>query len=196
VPDRSAPAIDRAAHGILSRPEFRPPDKPLVQRVVDWVGQQLTHLITAAINGSFSLLGLLLLAVVVALLVLLVVRLVGNARAEARAGVTVGPPRRSAEDWAAEALACEGRGDYRGALRARYRALVAELARRGLVEEIPGRTSGEYRRAVSAAVPRVNDDFGGATDLFELAIYGDGPSGAPESEQLSRLASVILESTR
>ena len=52
---------------------------------------------------------------------------------------------RTAAQWRAEAAAHDAAGRWREALRCRYRALVAELAGRGLVEEIPGRTSGEYR---------------------------------------------------
>src|SRR4029450_4451834 len=60
----------------------------------------------------------------------------------------------------------------RAALRSRYRALAPDLASRGLVEEVPGRTAGEYRRQVGRALPEAATDFAGATELFEVAWYG------------------------
>ena len=61
------------------------------------------------------------------------------------------PPRewrRRAEDHAA-------RGEYRDAVRCRYRALVGDLARAGYVDEIAGRTSGEERAQVASTVIRL-----------------------------------------
>jgi hypothetical protein len=52
------------------------------------------------------------------------------------------------------------------------------LAARGLVEEVPGRTAGEYRREVGRAVPAAAADFAGATELFEVAWYGRSDTGA------------------
>ena len=42
---------------------------------------------------------------------------------------------------------------FRDAIRCRYRALVGDLARRGMIDEIPGRTSGEERVQMAAAAP-------------------------------------------
>jgi hypothetical protein len=193
MPDRSLPAIQRAAHDILARPEFRPPSVSPIDQVRHWIGQQIQNALSAALSGSFSVLGAVILVAIIGLLAWLVIRLWRGTRSDpAVRFAVVADRRRPPADWLAEAAECERRGDFRGSLRARYRALVSELARRGLVDDIPGRTSGEHRREVREALPATMEDFGGATDLFELAVYGDGPAGPGESARIAELSAKVL----
>jgi hypothetical protein len=69
---------------------------------------------------------------------------------------------------------------------------VADLAARGLVEEVPGRTAGEYRRQVDAVVPEVAPAFDGATSLFEGAWYGGRSTGAEEAARFRELEARVL----
>lgn len=75
-------------------------------------------------------------------------------------------------DWRKEADAHRRAGRYRDALRCRYRALVGDMARRGLIDEIPGRTTGEHRLQVHSVVPEVAAAFDAAAELFDGAWYG------------------------
>src|SRR5207244_8332949 len=95
-------------------------------------------------------------------------------------------------DWEAGAAGHEAAGRWRDAVRCRYRALVADLARRGVVDEVPGRTSGEYRAEVTASLPAAAADFTGATDLFERAWYGAADAGPDDDERFKRLAERVL----
>jgi hypothetical protein len=95
-------------------------------------------------------------------------------------------------DWQAEALAHESAGEWREALRCRYRAMVAALAARGLIDEVPGRTSGEYRAVVTRSVPGAAPDFSGATELFERAWYGGKPTGPEDSARFRELSERVL----
>jgi hypothetical protein len=106
--------------------------------------------------------------------------------------ITAGWRARPAAEWRAEAAAHEAAGRWREALRARYRALVADLAGRGLVEEIPGRTSGEYRHQVDITVPAAADPFDEATALFEETWYGTRPSGPNDQSRFDQLADRVL----
>jgi hypothetical protein len=204
VPPASAPvpggpaAIRRAAHDIVSRPEFRPTPKTPIERLRTWAYHQLGRLINDVITaGPHGIIGALLALILVAGLVIIIVRAVrATSTNPVRAGLAVNGPRRTPADWLAEVARCEAVGDWRGALRSRYRGLVAELARRGLLEEIPGRTTGEYRRAVDANLPNRSDDFGDATELFEHAWYGDEPTDAPASARFRALAERVLEGAR
>jgi hypothetical protein len=101
--------------------------------------------------------------------------------------------RRSAAEWRAEADAQERAGAWREAVRSRYRALVADLASRGVVEEVPGRTAGEYRREVGRALPGAAGDFAGATELFEVAWYGHADTGAQQAAHLRDLTDRVLQ---
>jgi hypothetical protein len=100
--------------------------------------------------------------------------------------------RRPATEWEAEAAAQEAAGHWREGLRCRYRALVARLARRGVVEEVPGRTAGEYRATVRVALPSSAPAFSEATDLFEGAWYGGRSTGPAESEAFRGLADQVV----
>jgi hypothetical protein len=192
-------AIRRAARAVLSRPEFQPtPESPtaLVRR---WTLDQLGRLLSAALGGSrFGILGgILALAVVGALVIMIVLAVRGTgANPVLAGGFAVSGGQRPTAAWLADAAALEAAGDWRGALRCRYRALVAELAQRGLVDEIPGRTTGEYRRQLASTLPRSADDFSGVTDLFERAWYGDAFVTEAEAARLRALAERVRAGAR
>jgi hypothetical protein len=194
---RDPDSIRRAAHDILAQPQFRTPSPSALERARHWVGQQLARALDDVLAGHLTLLGAIVLVAVVAALVALVVRAI---RGPHGTGALHGPPvtyvRRPPADWLAEAAGCEASGDWRGALRARYRALVAELARRGLVDEIPGRTTGEYRAELTVSVPGSAATFSGATDLFELAVYGHADVGPGDAAELKSLANDVLAGAR
>ena len=193
-----AGAVRRAARQILSRPEFRPtPESPL-QRLRNWIGRELTRLAGDVLNATpHGVLGAIIVVAVVAALVALTVSAVRATGADpARPGYAVDRVGRLPADWLAQAARHEAAGEWRAALRCRYRALVAELARRGVVDEIPGRTTGEYRRAIDASLPSGADQFAGATELFELVWYGDQPGDAAATSRFRALAEGVLEGAR
>ena len=183
--------IDR----ILVRPEFREPPEPLLNRILGWVGEQISRVIGALTGGGRgSLIAWAVLIAAAAALAFVLYRAAASSRLDRRAR----PPRhgdqvgRPSEDWRAEAAAHEARGEWREALRCRYRALVADLAARGLVDEVPGRTAGEYRREVAVNLPGASDAFGGATQLFELAWYGHRPTDVDEIDHFRALSDHVL----
>jgi hypothetical protein len=179
---------------VLSRDEFREPAKSLLQRGRDALFDFLGRLLARILEGATgSPIGWLAVALVVGVLALLVVRFARSVTRDPE-GEAVGVPasRRTARDWRADADASEAAGDWRSALRYRYRALVADLAARGLVDEIPGRTAGEYRAEVATNVPTVAADFSGATAMFERAWYGGVPSGRDDADRFRSLEQRVL----
>ena len=191
-------AVRHAARDILSRPEFQPtPESPL-QRLRNWFFHQLERILGSVVSGgTHGLLGAALALAFVTAVVLLVVGAVRSVSdGPTRRGFVLDGPPRSARDWRAEAEAGARRGDWRGVLRCRYRALVAELARLGLVEEIDGRTTGEYRRSVAAALPGAAPGFDEITDVFERTWYGGEPADADDAARIADLADAMLARTR
>ncbi|HET9290078.1 MAG TPA: DUF4129 domain-containing protein [Actinomycetes bacterium] len=183
---------------VLSRPEFRPPERSLMERVLDWVLEGTGRLL-AALGGSGAggIVGLVLLALVLVGVGILAARFSrGLTPSPEVAAAVVGGRRRSAAEWRAEAEGQERTGAWREAVRSRYRALVADLASRGLVEEVPGRTAGEYRREVGRALPAAASDFAGATELFEVAWYGRADTGPQDAAHLRDLSDRILQRAR
>ena len=80
--------------------------------------------------------------------------------------------RRTPAEWRAEADEHRRAGRHRDALRCRYRALVGDLARRNVIDEIPGRTTGEERDQLARVAPASRGSFDAAADLFDGAWYG------------------------
>ena len=193
-PTTDGGTVREAADRILARPEFDSDHRTLLERARDWVldrlGDLLGHL---AGGGSGQLFGWAVVALLTAAAVVFAVRFTRGTRRDP--GVAPGRPqvpRRTAAEWRAEAEAHEAAGQWRPGLRCRYRALVADLATRGLVEEVPGRTTGEYRRQVDAAVPDVAPAFDGATVLFEGAWYGGRDTGADDAARFRELEARVL----
>ena len=195
APTRDPERVREAVREVLARPEFRPPDRTLLQRAWDWLFEQAGRLLAElGASGAGGIVGLAVLALALLGIGLLAARFSrGMTRSpEVRAAVA-GARRRPAADWRAEAEANERAGAWRAAVRCRYRALVAELAARGLVDEVPGRTAGEYRGEVRRNLPDAAADFAGATELFELAWYGRGETGTREASRVRELSGRVLQ---
>lgn len=109
--------------------------------------------------------------------------------------VTIVDRRREPVDWRAEADRHRGAGRYRDALRCRYRALVGDLARRGLIDEIPGRTTGEERAQLHDVAPVAAPVFDRAADVFDAVWYGDEPAAAADDDAFVALEHDVLTAT-
>ena len=194
VPDRDPEQVRQVVREVLSRPEFRPPPRSLTERLLDWVLEAVGRLLAAlGGTGAGGIVGLVLLALVLLGVGVLAARFSrGLTPSPEVAAAVPGGRRRSAAEWRAEAEAQERAGAWREAVRSRYRALVADLASRGLVEEVPGRTAGEYRWEVGRALPEAATDFAGATELFEVAWYGRSRTGQGEAARLRDLSDRVL----
>lgn len=102
---------------------------------------------------------------------------------------------REPTDWRGEAEAHRRAGRHRDALRCRYRALVGDLARRGLIDEIPGRTTGEERAQLREVRPVAGPPFDAAADLFDDAWYGHADVDAADDDRFQALERDVLAAT-
>jgi hypothetical protein len=179
---------------ILARPEFAPAPRSSLERGRDLVAERLSAVLDVLFaGGGGRAVGWALVALLVGVTVVLAVRFSRGVGSDPVLAATPAlGPRRPATDWQADAAAHESAGRWRPALRCRWRALVADLAGRGLVEEAPGSTAGDYRRQVAAAAPAAAADFDAATALFEEAWYGDRPVDALHAERLRALSARVL----
>lgn len=189
-----------AADGILSRPEFQEPSKSILQRIQDWLGRVFGRLFDAlsgvAGSGPFGWIFVAALAGGILFAAFLIVRRVRRDPGREPDGLPIEGPSRPAADWRRDAEELERRGDWRGALRAHWRATVADLAERGLVEEVPGRTTGEYRQQVSVSVPDGAADFASATRLFEDAWYAAADVSPEDCTNAKELLGAVLSGRR
>lgn len=111
---------------------------------------------------------------------------------DALVGTVVIDRSREPKGWRGEADEHRAAGRYRDALRCRYRALVGDLARRGLLDEIPGRTTGEERRQLRASAPDAVQFFREAADLFDGAWYGHVTVQAADDDRFQQLDREVL----
>jgi hypothetical protein len=194
VPEHDPGEVRDATRRVLRLPEFQPAQRSGVQIAWDWLMEQLGILLgLLASGGAGSIVGLVVVLLIMAAVFLLIVRFSrGITRDPAMAAALPAVPRRSGAEWRAEAEAQERAGEWRQAVRSRYRALVADLATRGLVDEIPGRTAGEYRGEVRRNVPTAAAEFADATELFELAWYARWPTGPDDAARLRALSDQVL----
>jgi hypothetical protein len=191
--------IREKAHEILSRPEFAR-SETLLERVAGWLGDLFSWLSFGVGGGSGVLgnvVGLGIVVAIVYVLVLLVRSLLGRPRRtktgtddalalEVEAG-------RDAADWRSEAERLEAAGQWREAMRARYRELIRALIEDRVLDDIPGRTTGEYRAAFATARPGEAGAFGDLTDLFESVWYGGQDTGPDDNRRFRALAARVKE---
>jgi hypothetical protein len=199
VPHHDPAQVRGAAQDILRRAEFQPSKRSWWSAAIHWVLHELGRLLgrLVGIGGGSGVEGWVAVAVLVAVVVVVVLLALRSwgplVRDPSRPVAIVAATRgRSAVDWRAEAARHEREGRWRDALRCRYRALVADLAGRGVVDEVPGRTAGEYRAEMQVRAPSVAAEFAGATALFEDAWYGDRPTGADDQARFDQLAGLVV----
>jgi hypothetical protein len=185
---------DRASE-ILSRPEFQR-HKTLLERVLDWIGDQLSRFSFGVGGGpgfAGDLLGLVFLAgavVLIALLVRSIRRTPRRPDLEPELSVEE-TARRSASAWRTDAERFEDERRWREAMRARYGELVRTLVDEGVLADLPGRTTGEYDRELSAARPVAADAFGELTALFEEVWYGGQAAASDQHQRFRALAAEV-----
>lgn len=173
-PSTSAEEASRAATEVLSRPEYAEAGPGLVDRAVSWFLRELAERLGPVgpeVDTPWVAVAVVAVVALLVVLALLVRRFARRLRADPVLADT-GPVGRPPLDWAAEAARHEQAGRWRDAVRCRYRELVAALAAAGVVEEVPGRTAGEYLRALGERCPEAAEDFAAVTARFERAWYG------------------------
>ena len=185
-----------AARDVLSRAEFHRPGPSIIERIERWVSEAISRVLDAisGVAGGGFVASVILIAAVVLVVVMLLRFGKGVQRDAPTPAARVRTGRgRSADEWRSEAAQHEASGRWRDALRCRYRALVAELARNGLLDDVPGKTTGEERADIARAVPDASPPFSEATALFDDVWYGDAPTGPAETERLRSLSDAVLQ---
>lgn len=175
---------------VLSRPAYdglrRDPVREALAIVRRAVAEWLAGLLTSSTGG---VLGWLLLLVVAIIAGLAIWRLVHRLRRDPTArDVTTAARGATVADHLAAARAAEAAGDLHAAVAARYRALVLSLITRGILDDIPGMTSGEIRRAVADRAPGERARIDDASDAFERVWYAHEPAGRHHPRLLAATA--------
>ncbi|CAN5795830.1 MAG: DUF4129 domain-containing protein [Actinomycetota bacterium] len=187
----------RVTAEVLARAEFVEARPSLWQRALSIVGDFVGRILELLGGGGRgSVIGTLILLGACAAAAVLLWRFSRRVqRSPAPALAATDPIGRSSRQWRAEAGEHETAGRWRAALRCHYRALIADLAAAGLLEEVPGRTSGEYLRVVTDDLPLAADAFAEATGAFESAWYGHAEVTAADVRRVRGASSNVLAAT-
>ena len=189
-------SVRELADEILAQARYDRPPKSIPDRVTEWFGEQLTKLIEGLVGGGGgAVVAWIILLGAAGAVIFLLVRygrvtipvLAGDPEPEVMVELT-----RTAQAWREEADRLEAEGRWAEGLRCRYRALVADLVRRGTIPEQAGRTAGEYARDVAQQLPDASVPFAAATELFEAVWYGGATTGPAEAERFRDLDGRVL----
>ena len=194
VPDFTPQHVHDLTKRILAEPQFRQAPKPWLQRLDDWLGRELDRLFNAFVTGGATTAIAWLIAAAAVVTAAILLRRFGR-RLQRDPGVQVHTtPRRrwTSADWRAQAAEHRKSGEWREAIRCSYRALIAALAERGVVEEVPGRTTREYEELVKRHLPGGVPDFGSATELFEAIWYGHYDGTDSDDDRMRELGDRVL----
>ncbi len=153
-----------------------------VQRLFSWLFRHVTEFLDRAIRVAPGGLPSLVGVIVVVVLLVVAIRL-GLGPTHLRDALTDrrrGAAARTAAEYRAEADRLAVRGEYKEAVRARFRAIIRELEERAVLDPRPGRTAGEIAREAGDVVPAIAAEVRSAAATFDAAWYGRLPTGQPE----------------
>ncbi len=89
------------------------------------------------------------------------------------------------------AEAAAARGDYRTAVRERFRAIIRELEVRTIITPRPSRTALEAALAASRELPSSEEPMYTAATLFSAVMYGDRAATREDWEQILEAESAV-----
>lgn len=186
------PGRDEARHAAeqeLARPAYDAAKPPWLERLINWVLDQLNKLLDTTTNavpgGKWGLFVLTLL--VVALIAVVV------ARVRPSAGLARHDPlfdlesERTAEQHRALADRFAAAGAHDEAVRERLRAVVRELEERGVLDPRAGRTADEVAREAGKAVPELASQLVEGARIFDDIWYGGREADADSYARLVAL---------
>jgi hypothetical protein len=165
----SKPLYGQAGDSLLSR---------AVQKVLEWIADLFGNVAGQSPDGRSGLVSLVVLIALVVLVVLWRAGVLRTTKTESRTVFDTARPRTAAE-YRAEAEASVAAGDYAAAVRSRFRACVAELTERTVLDDRAGRTAYEAVADAHRAVPALQGPLQPAALVFTEVVYGNRP-GTPE----------------
>ena len=196
VPSVDPEEVRRITESVLARPEFLEARPSWWRQVLRYITDWIARLLEALGGGDRgSVIGTVVLVVLALVTAIVIWRFTATVRRDPGQDLAVeGGYGRSAADWLADAQQLEAAAQWRDALRCRYRALLAALAAEGLLEEVPGRTTGEYLAVVVEDLPTAQEPFRIVTRAFEAAWYGHMPVDGREVRQFADTSEDVLRS--
>ena len=159
----------------LAKPEYAD-DRSLLQRLIDWVSELITDLLSrgaGGLPGWVLPVALAVAAVIVALLLFVKVRREPGVGGAGRHGAVLDETHLGADAYRDRARAAYESGDVEAAAMDWFRAIAAGAAERAIIDDNPGRTAHEVSVALAAIFPDEAGALAQAADHFDAIRYGD-----------------------
>jgi hypothetical protein len=192
--DRAEAARQAAAE--LANPAYRAAQPTWLERLVSWLMDQLSELVSrasaAAPGGWWGILGL---AVVVGATVVLIRWRVGPI-ARNRTLELVVDPAIPASEYRDRASRSAASGDWEEAVRLRMSAIVRCAEERGLAPNRPGRTVDEFADEICEVAPSAEGPVRRAVAVFDRVRYGGQPADEPGYVALVAADDVLASAPR
>lgn len=181
----------------LSKEVYRAGEPSLSERiaraVLRWLGERLDDASRYVPGGKGGLALLVIVLTVVAILVL-----TGRAARRRAHDPLFGPGTDrsiTAAEYRAQAERLAAAGDWKEAVRSRFRAIARELEERGVLDPRAGRTAGEVAAEAGAAAPQVSAVLRAAADAFGEVWYGDRPATPDHDRTVARADEQVRSSS-
>jgi hypothetical protein len=195
VPPLPAPAETAARlKAILESEEFKdeaPSGESLLDRIIKFINRLFSGLNLGPAGGALYYIGFVLIGLILVLIIYLAVRMLwgyfGAGSAAAAAVSRAQEQHFTTENWLAAAQEAWQRGDFRSAIRFRFKAVVSmlELPRSATL------TNYQIARHIGREYPVLRAAMLELVTRFEDTWYGGLPAGAVDYEQVVRLAGGI-----
>ncbi|WP_433166574.1 DUF4129 domain-containing protein [Kribbella sp. CA-247076] len=186
----------------LSKSAYRQSGESLIERaigqVLEWIADLLDGLSGTSPSGHAGLFMLIGLIILIAVVVLWRAGVLRTSHRRGRQAVFDTARPRSAAEYRAQSEQEAAAGDYTHAIRSRFRACVAELSERTILDERAGRTAYEVVTDAAHVVPDLRAPLQPAALAFTEVVYGNRP-GTPEryavvvaADEAARTARVLV----
>lgn len=183
-------AAREAAASELADPAYQAAEPSWLGQAMEKIGSFFGDVLSAVGGvGPGALVALVILAVVVVVAVRL--RVGGLTRSRRTARPVFESSDRSADDHRQAAELARAQGDLAGAVRERFRALVRELASRGVLDDRSGWTVDEIAALAGQRVPNHAGELRAAATLFDDVVYGGHPATEAGYRDLAELDTAI-----
>lgn len=167
-------------------------EPPLWQRALEWLIERVSSLLDQASDAIGGTIGAAVLAVIVLVLAVILMRYGPLARRAATGGDPLfGAARRTSRDYRAAADAAAAESRWGTAVVERYRAVVATLEERSVLDPRPGRTADEAARDAGVVLPDLSERLAAAAAKFDAVHYGGQDATATDYEQLRDLDGAV-----
>lgn len=157
----------------LVKPEYY--EDNVIQRVFDWIIEQLDRGISAAVDlpAANTFAAMLIAVLLGGGLVWLASRAQPAARLPRKAPSVFTDEVITAAELRARAEAALADGRTEDAVADGFRAMAVRQVERGRLEDSPGTTAQEAARALASEYPALRARFRGSAMLFDAVLYGD-----------------------